>query len=142
PPEMRCGAWTPEISCPLTSAPARASLAGSSWTCPPTTAPLFSPWGARPAGSGRTDAHLHNPNTINTARRSVMSIPAAPYAAPLPPAPPAPQPASGQRSFLLTWLFALFLGVLGVDRFYLGKVGTGILKLVTFGGLGVWVFVD
>ncbi|WP_214466446.1 TM2 domain-containing protein [Microbacterium flavescens] len=65
----------------------------------------------------------------------------APYAAPAP-APSAPQADTGQRSFLLTWLFALFLGIFGVDRFYLGKVGTGILKLLTFGGLGVWVLVD
>ena len=69
-----------------------------------------------------------------------MSTPAAPYTAPTP--PPAPQTDPGQRSFLLTWLFALFLGALGVDRFYLGKIGTGILKLVTFGGLGIWVLVD
>lgn len=54
--------------------------------------------------------------------------------------PPAAQVSS--KSFLATWLFALFLGVLGIDRFYLGKVGTGLAKLLTLGGLGVWALVD
>ncbi|WP_313356497.1 Ltp family lipoprotein [Microbacterium sp.] len=50
--------------------------------------------------------------------------------------------ATGEKSFLTTWLLAMLVGVLGVDRFYLGKVGTGILKLVTFGGIGVWALID
>ncbi|MGW9403857.1 TM2 domain-containing protein [Arthrobacter sp. NPDC055585] len=60
------------------------------------------------------------------------------------PYPPQPGYFSGppQKSFLAAWLFALFLGVVGVDRFYLGKIGTGILKLITFGGFGIWYLVD
>jgi hypothetical protein len=82
-------------------------------------------------------------------------VPAAQQEQPIPLTPPAPQPGfptgsaatSGpvfvsDKSFVLTWLFALLLGVFAIDRFYLGKVGTGLLKLFTFGGLGVWVLVD
>lgn len=52
------------------------------------------------------------------------------------------KPQTGNKSFLVTWLFSLLLGFFGVDRFYLGKIGTGILKLVTLGGVGIWVLVD
>ena len=39
-------------------------------------------------------------------------------------------------------MLSVIVGTLGVDRFYLGKIGTGILKLITFGGLGVWTIID
>ena len=46
------------------------------------------------------------------------------------------------RSRLAAALLCFFVGVLGVHRFYVGKVGTGVLQLVTFGGLGIWSLVD
>ncbi len=39
-------------------------------------------------------------------------------------------------------LLCFFLGVLGVHRFYVGKIGTGILMLFTFGGFGIWALID
>ena len=52
-----------------------------------------------------------------------------------------------KRDWLVALLLSIFLGVLGVDRFYLGKVGTGIVKLLlnlaTFFTFGlIWVVID
>lgn len=44
--------------------------------------------------------------------------------------------------WLITWLFSFFLGGLGVDRFYNGRIGLGIGKLVTGGGCGFWALFD
>ena len=46
------------------------------------------------------------------------------------------------KDFVVAWLLALFLGFLGVDRFYRGFIGLGILKLITCGGAGIWSLVD
>lgn len=51
-------------------------------------------------------------------------------------------PAAPPKDFVVAWLLALFLGAFGVDRFYRGFVGLGILKLLTCGGAGIWALVD
>ena len=47
-----------------------------------------------------------------------------------------------QKNFVTTLLLCFFGGVLGVHRFYVGKIGTGILQFVTIGGFGFWAMID
>lgn len=46
------------------------------------------------------------------------------------------------KDWLTALLLSLFLGGLGIDRFYLGYTGLGVLKLLTGGGCGVWWLID
>ncbi|HEX6818918.1 MAG TPA: NINE protein [Ktedonobacterales bacterium] len=55
---------------------------------------------------------------------------------------PYSQPYNPPKDWLVTLLLAIFLGYLGVHRFYVGKIGTGLLELFTFGGCGIWWLVD
>jgi TM2 domain-containing membrane protein YozV len=43
---------------------------------------------------------------------------------------------------LPVFLFCLLLGMFSVHRFYVGKVGTAILQIITLGGLGIWLLID
>ncbi|KAL0206870.1 hypothetical protein P9112_012581 [Eukaryota sp. TZLM1-RC] len=48
---------------------------------------------------------------------------------------------NGKRYPTLVFLSTL-AGIFGADRFYLGQIGLGVLKLVSLGGLGVWWLID
>ena len=39
-------------------------------------------------------------------------------------------------------ILSIFLGSLGIDRFYVGDIGIGVGKLITCGGLGIWTIID
>lgn len=47
-----------------------------------------------------------------------------------------------EKRILPAFLLCFFFGMFGAHRFYVGKIGTGILQLVTLGGLGIWVLID
>ena len=100
------------------------------------------------------------PEAAEAVEEAVQAAPAAPGDVPPPPAYAAPaaavvpvfpngkpmldaqgQPVS-DKSRLAAALLCWFVGVLGVHRFYVGKVGTGVAMLLTCGGLGVWALID
>lgn len=47
-----------------------------------------------------------------------------------------------RRHYLAAFFLSFLWGTFGIDRFYLGKIFTGILKLITFGGFGLWTIID
>jgi TM2 domain-containing membrane protein YozV len=49
---------------------------------------------------------------------------------------------SSDKSRTVTLILGLMLGVFGGHRFYVGKIGTGLLMLCTAGGLGIWYLID
>lgn len=47
-----------------------------------------------------------------------------------------------EKKRMIATLLSFFLGVFGIHRFYVGKTGTGIVQLLTLGGLGIWATID
>tara|TARA_Y100001960_G_C14259094_1_gene626613 strand:+ start:274 stop:546 length:273 start_codon:yes stop_codon:yes gene_type:complete len=52
------------------------------------------------------------------------------------------QQMNSDKDWIVTLVLAILVGGLGIDRFYSGSILLGVLKLVTFGGLGLWWLID
>ena len=53
-----------------------------------------------------------------------------------------PAAAASGKSQVVALLLCIFVGILGIHRFYLGYIWQGLVQLVTFGGLGIWWIID
>ena len=49
---------------------------------------------------------------------------------------------NSEKSFVAVLILCVLLGSLGIHRFYAGRVVTGILMILTLGGLGIWTLID
>ena len=47
-----------------------------------------------------------------------------------------------EKDWLVTLLLCLFLGGIGAHRFYVGKIGTGVIQLFSCGGCYIWTIID
>ena len=47
-----------------------------------------------------------------------------------------------EKNKIVALLLCLFLGGIGIHRFYVGKTATGVLQLLTLGGCGIWTLID
>ena len=55
---------------------------------------------------------------------------------------PKAAPSGRKVNWVLTLIMSVIFGTLGVDRFIMGHIGLGILKLITLGGCGIWWLID
>jgi TM2 domain-containing membrane protein YozV/RNA polymerase subunit RPABC4/transcription elongation factor Spt4 len=47
-----------------------------------------------------------------------------------------------KKDWTTTFILSLLLGGFGIDRLYVGKIGTGIIKMLTLGGVYIWWLID
>jgi hypothetical protein len=118
----------------------RARFAGGAWSTPSGPADLrYQVHLPYMAGRLVSYAELRQLATSGVLRPgTLVQVEGEPYAVPASSVPAV----FSDKEYLVALLLSIFLGGLGVDRFYVGHTGLGIAKLVTLGGCGIWALID
>jgi len=92
----------------------------------------------KPPAKGGASATAKRRPAPRTASKAKVKAAAKPSSEP----ESSPDDNVSKKSRTVAALLCWFFGIIGVHRFYVGKVGTGIVQILTFGGFTIWLWID
>lgn len=140
-PEVQPAGAAPEASMQASTPEAEAVASPQAPESASQTAPLASADSGQSPESATSQA-VEVPAFTPAGSDTAISQPPVAASTPQNAPPGTPTGENPEKSYVVSIMLSWLLGSLGVDRFYLGYTGTGIVKLITLGGVGIWALID